>query len=202
MAPWRQSIAASLHRNRSLAYSRYAQLATVRPDGKPACRTLVFRGFLDNQALGLRDALKFITDSRSNKMDDIRAGDALKGGCWAELAWYFPKSREQYRFLGQLIAVDHTTPNELLQVERKAQWAQLSENARAQFAWPASGTPKSDSSMFVVQALDENITLETFVLLILNPANVDLLQLKSSPQNRFLYAKDTGSDWIQHSVNP
>lgn len=40
---WKQMIQRSLGKNRSLAYSRYVQLATVRPDGRPANRTVVFR---------------------------------------------------------------------------------------------------------------------------------------------------------------
>jgi hypothetical protein len=48
LAPWREPLARALHRNRSLAYSRYLQLATVRNNGRPANRTVVFRGFLEN----------------------------------------------------------------------------------------------------------------------------------------------------------
>jgi hypothetical protein len=40
---WRTMLQRSLGKNRSLAYARYVQLATVRPDGRPANRTVVFR---------------------------------------------------------------------------------------------------------------------------------------------------------------
>jgi hypothetical protein len=40
---WRALLQRSLDKNRSLAYARYLQLATVRPDGRPANRTVVFR---------------------------------------------------------------------------------------------------------------------------------------------------------------
>lgn len=43
---WRSQLARALHRNRALADSRYLQLATVGKNGRPANRTLVFRGFL------------------------------------------------------------------------------------------------------------------------------------------------------------
>ncbi|MER3589882.1 MAG: pyridoxamine 5'-phosphate oxidase, partial [Mastigocladus sp. ERB_26_1] len=36
IAPWRNAIARALHRNRSLVYARYLQLATVRADCRPA----------------------------------------------------------------------------------------------------------------------------------------------------------------------
>lgn len=40
---WREMLQRSLKKNKSLPYSRYVQLATVRPDGRPANRTVVFR---------------------------------------------------------------------------------------------------------------------------------------------------------------
>jgi pyridoxamine 5'-phosphate oxidase len=45
LAPWRSAIAHALHRNRSLVYARYLQLATVKANSHPANRTVVFRGF-------------------------------------------------------------------------------------------------------------------------------------------------------------
>lgn len=43
MPAWQAAITKSLKANKALAYSRYVQLATVRPDGRPANRTVVFR---------------------------------------------------------------------------------------------------------------------------------------------------------------
>jgi hypothetical protein len=43
MPQWRVMLQRSLKKNKSLASSRYVQLATVRPDGRPANRTVVFR---------------------------------------------------------------------------------------------------------------------------------------------------------------
>jgi pyridoxamine 5'-phosphate oxidase len=45
LAPWRSPLSRALYRNRNLPYCRYLQLATVRPNGQPANRTVVFRGF-------------------------------------------------------------------------------------------------------------------------------------------------------------
>jgi hypothetical protein len=42
-APWRALVEKSLARNRVLPNARYIQIATVRPDGRPANRTVVFR---------------------------------------------------------------------------------------------------------------------------------------------------------------
>ncbi|MCA1991428.1 MAG: pyridoxamine 5'-phosphate oxidase family protein, partial [Coleofasciculus sp. S288] len=90
LAPWRSLLASALHKNRSLPYARYFQLATIRADGRPANRTVVFRGFLDST-----NQLKIITDTRSQKAEQIDHQP------WGEVCWYFPKTREQFRLLGQ-----------------------------------------------------------------------------------------------------
>jgi hypothetical protein len=42
-APWKAMLQKSLALNSSLPQAKYLQLATVRPDGRPANRTVVFR---------------------------------------------------------------------------------------------------------------------------------------------------------------
>jgi hypothetical protein len=42
-APWKALLQKSLALNSSLPQAKYLQLATVRPDGRPANRTVVFR---------------------------------------------------------------------------------------------------------------------------------------------------------------
>jgi len=89
LAPWRSPLSSALHKNRSLPYARYFQLATVRANGHPANRTVVFRGFLEDT-----DQLKIITDSRSQKVDQIDQHS------WGEACGYFPKTREKFRLAG------------------------------------------------------------------------------------------------------
>ena len=62
---WRPSLDLALHRNRQSPQVRFVQLATIRETGRPAVRTLVFRGFL-----GETHQLTFATDGRSVKTDD------------------------------------------------------------------------------------------------------------------------------------
>ncbi|MEA5554766.1 pyridoxamine 5'-phosphate oxidase family protein, partial [Anabaena cylindrica UHCC 0172] len=88
IAPWRSLITRALHKNHSLVYSRYVQLATVRENGLPANRTVVFRGFLEDT-----NQLKFITDIRSEKTEQILKQQA------AEVCWYFPNTRRHLRKL-------------------------------------------------------------------------------------------------------
>lgn len=72
---------------------RFVQLATVKPGGRPAVRTVVQRGFVE--ALSDHIVVKFCTDARSSKVKEI-------AGCrHAEVCWYFP-SMEQFRLSGTL----------------------------------------------------------------------------------------------------
>lgn len=190
VAPWRSPLARALHLNRSLAYARYLQLATVRPDGRPANRTVVFRGFLDNS-----DQLKFVTDRRSDKIDQIADRP------WAEACWYFPNSREQFRLLGKLTLVDDTLTDAALQQARQKQWQDLSDAARLQFAWPHPGQPRAANDAFSPSPPTADQPLSDFCLLLLDPSQVDRLELRGDPQNRCRYEWE-GDRWIITEINP
>lgn len=187
LAPWRDPLARALHRNRSRPYSRYAQLATVTPDGKPANRTVVFRGFGPGT-----NALMFITDRRSDKI--VHLAHCPHG----ELCWYFTQSREQFRLSGPLHAVGTSAP-EAAQAVRQQVWQQLSDNARGQFGWPPPQAPRQPS--FEVQPMDRVHPPDTFVLLLLVPQRVDHLELRGEPQSRCLYHWGAGK-WQRQEVNP
>lgn len=189
---WRSPLARALHHNRALVYARYLQLATVRTDGRPANRTLVFRGFLP-----ATDRLKLITDHRSEKVEQI-ADQA-----WGEICWYFPKTREQFRLLGRLTLIQADYPDLDLVEARQTQWQELSDAARLQFAWPNPGQPRTDAGNFNPPAPDPLQPLPNFCLLLLDPIQVDHLALKGDPQDRqrYQYNPDTQS-WFVEAVNP
>lgn len=208
LAPWRSALTGALHRNRSLIYSRYAQLATVRlplqgtakqsspPENgsgasyRPANRTVVFRSFLEGT-----NQLKFITDDRSEKVPQIEENP------WGELCWYFPKTREQFRLLGTLAIVQAENANTDLVNARRTQWQELSDTARLQFAWAASGQLRTAESNFSPIPPDAIEPPPNFCLLLLDPVHVDHLLLRGDPQNRFIYEK-TGDEWTKQEVNP
>ena len=56
---WKSTLNKALEANKQLKYSTFYQLATVRPDGKPSNRTVVFRGFLDDST-----KITFTSDTR------------------------------------------------------------------------------------------------------------------------------------------
>ena len=119
-APWRGALLKSLEANKELKYSTFFQLATVRPNGKPANRTMVYRGFV-----GESTKLTFTTDSRSalsallqlqskccmsqshlmQLHDRSSKMDHVKENPWSEICWYMPESREQYRLSGELYII-------------------------------------------------------------------------------------------------
>lgn len=190
LAPWRSLLARALHRNRSDAHSRYLQLATVKPNGRPANRTIVFRDYLEDS-----NTLAFITDARSAKVDQIGRYP------WGEACWYFTGSREQFRLAGQLQLVTAQTTETSLVQARKAVWSSLSERARQQFTWPEPGAPKADRSAFDQPTPPADQPADQYCLLTLEPQEVMHLELKGDPQNRTAYVlMDTG--WQSEAVNP
>ncbi len=191
LAPWRSLLSGALHRNRSEPHSRYLQLATIQADGRPANRTLVFRGFLDNT-----NQLKFVTDSRSQKADQIEHHP------WAEACWYFTTTREQFRLAGTLTLVGANHPDSLLQQARQVSWQDLSDAARLQFAWPHPRERRADVSTFSPPPPDPQKPLESFCLLLLEPVQVDHLELRGDPQNRCLYRLESSQAWSIQAVNP
>jgi PPOX class probable FMN-dependent enzyme len=132
---WRLALDKAIRSNKSQVSSKWFQLATVRVDGSPANRTVVFRGFVDGS-----DALYIVTDSRSNKV-----GEIARNPC-AEIAWYFTISREQFRIRCKLCVVgpaytagetektSETSSPDLARL-RVAAWQGMSCAARNGFAW-------------------------------------------------------------------
>ncbi|KAK3234695.1 hypothetical protein CYMTET_55054 [Cymbomonas tetramitiformis] len=195
---WRTAVLESLANNKSLPYAKYVQLATVRPDGKPACRTVVFRGFLNET-----DTIQFVTDNRSRKVEEIAKNPS------AEVAWYLPNSREQYRMSGTLQVVNDEEKDPFLAQARRDMWARQSEGAQAQYAWPEPGLPR-DINPDAFSPTPEQVAamgpvVPAFALLLFTVAEVDHVLLREN--RRIVYERvqdgNNGSDvWSCAEVNP
>lgn len=191
LAPWRSPLARALHRNRSLPHSRYVQLATVAKGGFPANRTVVFRSFLTGT-----NQLKIITDSRSQKIEEI-AKNSL-----AEVCWYFTKTREQFRLAGEITIIKADNTQTKLGQIRALVWQEISDAARLQFSWPPPGNKRAETTAFELGSPDKIEPLPNFCLLLLEPVKVEHLELRGDPQNRWLYQRESNKMWSQLSINP
>lgn len=188
-APWRSPLAHALEGNPQPT-ARYLQLATIRADGRPANRTIVFRGFLEDT-----NQLKFVIDARSQKIAQIERQP------WAEACWYFLETREQFRIAGFLTLVQADHPDSALQQARRISWQELSNAARLQYTWPHPGKPRADAA-FESPPPDPAQPLPHFCLLLLEPKQVDRLELRGQPQNRWLYTCYGNQTWSTQAINP
>ena len=182
---WQSALKEALRKNKRDAHNRYLQLATVREDGSPANRTVVFRGFTENSS-----QLCMVTDLRSEKLAEI----ALQP--MGEACWYFTNTREQFRLRGELTA-DGASDS----VQRRATWGNLSDAAKAQFFWPEPGAPLTSTPSDVPAPEPPDTPPNDFVLLLLAAAEVDHLRLRGTPQTRFRSRLVDGL-WQATAVNP
>lgn len=188
---WRPGLALALYRNRRSAQAHYVQLATVREDRRPANRTVVFRGFVEET-----DLLIFTTDDRSRKVEQVERAP------WAEACWYFPDSREQFRLLGRSSVVRGGHPDRLLDEARLDTWRALSDATRLAFEWPEPGDTRADPTSFEVESPDPEHPSPHFCLLLLSPVEVDHLELCGATQDRWSYMSSDGSHWTVRAINP
>ena len=191
LAPWRSPLQRALHRNRSQPHSRYLQLATVTPEAKPANRSVVFRGFLADS-----NSIQIVTDTRSQKFTHLQHHP------WAEICWYFTKTREQFRLSGKVTLVTGENPARELIKARQNCWHNLSDAAKKQFFWATPGQPFRDDQPDLEIKITAIEPPATFCLLLLNPEKVDHLELKGEPQNRYLYLLNYDQTWSIKQVNP
>jgi pyridoxamine 5'-phosphate oxidase len=188
---WLPSLVLALHQNRHAPYSRFVQMATVRADGRPANRTVVFRGFLHHSP-----RLTFVTDARSSKVTELERSP------WSELCWYFPVTHEQFRISGPAILVRHDTEDATLQDARRDCWHELAEAVRVSFTWPMPGEPRHGGVRFPTAHPDPETPPSQFCLVVLDPHEVDLLEINGNPQNRWVYRLDGTGRWHGAEVNP
>jgi PPOX class probable FMN-dependent enzyme len=179
MPPWRPVLDAALRAHEGRAASSNVQLATAGPDGRPANRTVVFRGFIDPGA-----GLLFTTDTRSAKAEHLRTNP------WVELCWYFPETREQFRLLGRA-GLEHDDLANL--------WRSLPGPTRQSFTWPQPGAPHDPDDAFALPI--PAAPPPNFGVLVVTPERVEHLDLRPHPHSRTVYSL-SGADWSAERVNP
>ncbi|CAI9769594.1 unnamed protein product [Fraxinus pennsylvanica] len=192
-APWKQLLVNSIHSNSRLKHSSYFQLATVASNGRPSNRTVVFRGFQDDS-----DKIQINTDSRIRKIDD------LKHCLFAEICWYFTDSWEQFRINGKVDVIDGSNPDPLKLQQREKAWFASSIKSRLQYLVPTSGIPSVDEQPSPVPSLDPSTgPVSVFCLLVLDPDQVDYLNLKSNERVTYTAGQSAEGEkiWTMEKVN-
>ncbi len=188
---WRASLVLALYRNRHVAHARYFQLATTRPDGRPANRTVVFRGFL-----GETDSFIVVTNLHSAKVAELQSSP------WAGVCWYFPMSREQFRISARGSIIDGHTNDAANALARRETWRGLVESTQRSFTWPEPGSLRDSSQPFIESETDPENPPANFGLVVLHPVEVDHLELDGNPQNRWAYRLDESGRWQGREVHP
>lgn len=183
---WRQLLDNALDRHVNLPASRYTQLATIRPDGRPANRTLNFRDWLPG------DELLFTTDARSDKAKHLAANP------WGELCWYFGETREQFRILGRVSLIQSNADADIASLRERV-WQASSDASRQTFTWPPPGRPRDSDAAFLDPA--PHTPPPYFTLLLVAPEQVDYLDLRPRPFLRALYRR-AADGWTSEIVNP
>jgi pyridoxamine 5'-phosphate oxidase len=184
---WRVKLDQAIEAHKGVRNAGYIQVATVRPDGRPAVRTVRFRMFLDP---GSR--LLFTTDMRSDKIDDLRAVP------WCEVCWLFPGSREQFRVLGRVTVAAETDDRELADARLRS-WRARSDRGRSFYTWPPPGQPLAGAEVFRQPIPAEPPPV--FGVAVIAPEWVDYLDLRPEPSRRWRYELAAGR-WTGREGNP
>lgn len=193
-ATWKHLLLKALETNSHLKHSSYFQLATVSPNGRPSNRTVVFRGFE-----GDSDRIQINTDIRTRKIEE------LKHCPFAEICWYFTDSWEQFRINGRMDIIDETYPDLSKHQERERSWFASSARSKLQYVGPYPGLPSiSEEPPKEVHLDPTSGPVNSFCLLILDPYQVDYLNLKSNERVTFLSTQnaDGHKSWVTETVNP
>jgi len=186
--PWKNSLLQSLEKNSKLSFSKFFQLATVKPDGKPANRTVVYRGF-DSES----ERILFTTDTRTKKMDDFKKQP------WAEICWYFTDTREQYRLSGKISVIDANAEDKA-QRTRQENWEDMSTSLRAWFGGPPPGAHRSEEKAFEKEPpAASDPPVPSFAVVQMDVREVDYVDLVSNKRQNFT---KSGLDWKEQALNP
>ncbi|KAH7659546.1 Pyridoxamine 5'-phosphate oxidase protein [Dioscorea alata] len=192
MASWKQLLQAAMDSHAHLKHSSFIQLATLGTNGRPANRTVVFRGFLDGS-----DRIRMHTDSRSCKIEEI------KHCPFGEICWYFTESWEQFRINGKIEIIDKSTTDAIKVEQREKSWQSIAGKSKLQYLGPAPRSPYKEGPGIDYELDPSAGPFDAFSLLILEPDQVDYINLKSDERWIFT-SRMSNSDkiWVPERVNP
>ncbi|XP_027906532.1 pyridoxine/pyridoxamine 5'-phosphate oxidase 2 [Vigna unguiculata] len=191
---WKQLLLNALESNAHLKHSSFMQLATIGTNGTPSNRTVVFRGFQDNT-----DNIQINTDARTRKIEELKLCPS------AEICWYFTDSWEQFRINGNVDIIDGSNAEPLKLEQRENSWFASSLRSRSQYLCPNPELPCLHEQAQPDISLDPSTgPIDAFCLLILEPHQVDYLNLKSNQRLTFKSSVSAAAEksWTVERVNP
>ncbi|CAI0440455.1 unnamed protein product [Linum tenue] len=192
--PWKQLLLTALESNAHLKHSSFLQLATIGCNGRPSNRTVVFRGFEESS-----DKIQINTDSRTRKIEE------LKRCSYAEICWYFTDSWEQFRISGLVDIIDGSSSDPAKVEQRHRSWFASSVRSRMQYLGPNPGLPALTEHPHQELVLDPSSgPVAAFCLLVLDPNEVDYLNLKTSERVMFTTSTSVSGEkcWNSEKINP
>ncbi|EMS47689.1 hypothetical protein TRIUR3_08693 [Triticum urartu] len=193
-SPWRALLQRALDANAHLKHSTFFQLATVGGGGRPANRTVVFRGFQEHC-----DKIQINTDARSNKIGEIKEWPL------GEICWYFTDSWEQFRISGIIDVIDGSSPDPAKLQQREKAWFASSVKSRSQYLGQSPGVPVANDDHIKDVHIDPSAgPVDAYCLLTLDPEKVDYVNLKSNQRLMFTRTQEgvESSDWMAEKVSP
>ena len=178
---WLPSLVLALHQNRHAPYSRFVQMATVRATAARRTAPLSSAG-----SCMIRPRLTFVTDARSAKVGELESLAVVPrfAGIFRSRMSSF-ESAVRSRWCG----TNAVNPRSLH--ARRDSWRELAEAVRVSFTWPEPGEPAMRRVPFPSAHPDPETPLSHFCLLVLDPHEVDLLEINGNPQNRWIYQPAT-----------
>ncbi|XP_011038498.1 PREDICTED: pyridoxine/pyridoxamine 5'-phosphate oxidase 2 isoform X2 [Populus euphratica] len=180
---WKQLLLSALESNSHLKHSPYFQFATIGCNGRPSNRSVVFRGFEENS-----DRIQINTDFRTRK-----------------ICWYFSDSWEQFRISGRVDVIDGSSPDPEKLQQREKSWFASSLKSRLQYLGPNPGLPCLSEQSLNEFFLDPSSgPVATFCLLVLDPDQVDYLNLKSNQRTVSTLSRCANGEmcWNSEMINP
>lgn len=116
------------------------------------------------------------------------------------------KTRKQFRLTARNIRIIEASENDPRLVQaRTDQWKALSDAARLQFRYPAPGERRSEvvtgeEDPFKPENPSSCHPEDTFVLLLVEPHSVDMLDLMAN--ERWMYTSREDKSWEECFLNP
>lgn len=152
MNTWETSLKDIIVKNKRVVESKYITFTTLGGDSWPSARTVVFRGFHIQDD---KTYLKFISDSRSQKITDLERCNKV------ELCWYLTKDKDQFRIKGYGTSIGITTEDSRASKLRVQLWNGLSDGARAPFFFPGNPGDLVEEKGKVTSSTDTSRAIRT-----------------------------------------